>query len=165
MKEEKSKYYPNGQIRPTCVNDGCSKPVSEVTRWKNRTIKHRHDCNRCHSKSRKELADIGITQHKKNYCENQNGKLGFPCTTTEIIDESQLELDHIDGNRANNTKENTETLCTGCHRIKTKQNKDQKPNKYNERKYGNVEEEQKIFGDLFTFDLGVKNEIRDRRSH
>lgn len=31
----------------------------------------------------------------------------------------QLDLDHIDGNRDNNTHENHQLLCANCHRLKT----------------------------------------------
>ena len=31
----------------------------------------------------------------------------------------QLDVDHIDGNHANNSPENLQTLCANCHRLKT----------------------------------------------
>jgi HNH endonuclease len=52
---------------------------------------------------------------KKDSCE----KCGFipehPC---------QLDVDHIDGNNANNDPKNLQTLCANCHRLKTYQNRD-----------------------------------------
>lgn len=31
----------------------------------------------------------------------------------------QLDVDHIDGDRSNNSKENLQTLCANCHRLKS----------------------------------------------
>lgn len=36
----------------------------------------------------------------------------------------QLDVDHIDGNHKNNCKENLQTLCANCHRLKTYLNKE-----------------------------------------
>lgn len=36
----------------------------------------------------------------------------------------QLDVDHIDGNKHNNSVENLQTLCANCHRLKTRLNKD-----------------------------------------
>ena len=36
----------------------------------------------------------------------------------------QLDVDHKDGNKQNNTKENLQTLCANCHRLKTHLHKD-----------------------------------------
>jgi hypothetical protein len=37
---------------------------------------------------------------------------------------SQLEIDHIDGNRTHNSKDNLKTLCCNCHALKSHLNKD-----------------------------------------
>lgn len=39
---------------------------------------------------------------------------------------SDLHLDHIDGNRSNNTSRNIQTLCVECHKYKTKKQQDWK---------------------------------------
>lgn len=65
-------------------------------------------------------------KHRKTYCENIDGRLGFVCTTT-ILDEAQgaqLDVDHRDGNKKNNNDENLQTLCASCHRYKTWKEKD-----------------------------------------
>ena len=59
-------------------------------------------------------------KHRKEYCENIDGRLGFICTTTIIDKYYQLEVDHIDENHKNNDPCNLQTLCACCHRIKTK---------------------------------------------
>ena len=56
--------------------------------------------------------------HKKSQCE----LCGF-------VPENpvQLDVDHVDGNNANNNPDNLQTLCANCHRLKTHQNKDWLP--------------------------------------
>lgn len=36
----------------------------------------------------------------------------------------QLDVDHVDGDHSNNKKENLQTLCANCHRLKTYLNKE-----------------------------------------
>ena len=38
----------------------------------------------------------------------------------------QLDVDHKDGNRDNNSESNLQTLCSNCHRLKTYLNRDWK---------------------------------------
>lgn len=47
------------------------------------------------------------------------------CDRCGFVPESmtQLDVDHIDGDRSNNTQENLQTLCANCHRLKTEVNK------------------------------------------
>jgi 5-methylcytosine-specific restriction endonuclease McrA len=52
---------------------------------------------------------------KKDRCES----CGFIA-----VHSSQLDVDHIDGNRSNNNESNLQTLCANCHRLKTYLNKD-----------------------------------------
>ena len=53
--------------------------------------------------------------HKKLHCESCDFIALHPV---------QLDVDHIDGNRANNDIDNLQTLCANCHRLKTHINKD-----------------------------------------
>jgi hypothetical protein len=65
-------------------------------------------------------------KHRKNYCENRDGRLGFKCTyrvNLPLIDGKKflghLSVDHINGNPKNNRKNNLQTLCNCCHAYKT----------------------------------------------
>lgn len=53
--------------------------------------------------------------HKKDICEKCKFKAQHSC---------QLDVDHIDGNKYNNSPDNLQTLCANCHRLKTMLNKD-----------------------------------------
>jgi hypothetical protein len=57
-------------------------------------------------------------QHRKDYCENIDGRLGYKCTTT-IVWEGQLDVDHIDEDPSNNDPLNLQTLCKCCHAYKS----------------------------------------------
>lgn len=37
---------------------------------------------------------------------------------------SQMDIDHIDGNKGNTCLTNFQTLCANCHRLKTHMNRD-----------------------------------------
>ena len=64
-------------------------------------------------------ARAGMTRftspYKKDYCEDCGFIAEHRC---------QLDVDHIDGDRANNSPDNYKTLCANCHRLKTHKNKD-----------------------------------------
>lgn len=66
------------------------------------------------------------------YCENRDGRLGFVCNYRPISQEilnsigfhdwnsyQFLQVDHIDGNHTHNERENLQTLCHDCHKLKT----------------------------------------------
>jgi len=70
------------------------------TRWK---------CSRADN-IRNEARKHPYRRHKKDACD----RCGF------IPEHScQLDVDHIDGNKLNNSTENLQTLCANCHRLKT----------------------------------------------
>ena len=56
-------------------------------------------------------------KYRKNYCENIDKRLGFPCTTN-IVWDGMLDVDHIDENPSNEDPSNYQTLCACCHRYK-----------------------------------------------
>jgi len=65
-------------------------------------------CKRCHKSNIKD---------KKNYCE----RCGFVPEVPQ-----QIEVDHKDGNKRNNDRENLWSLCANCHRLKTHRNQEWK---------------------------------------
>ena len=85
----------------------CGNKQTSAGRYKGRQVYHR-DCHTCRkNKDRNYL--------KKDACE----LCGFVA-----IHKMQLDIDHIDGNHANNDLSNLQTLCANCHRLKTYSNKD-----------------------------------------
>jgi hypothetical protein len=147
---------------PSCVT--CGSPAVPIRHYydqdRNRTAtSYRRYCSKCHGTRTakkhgfKRLSQIAAhragqteTQYKnkwhphlkyrKNYCENQDGRLGFVCNTrlptkkmlaaanVTLLPEQFLEVDHIDSNHKNNDPSNLQTLCNCCHKIKGIQNGD-----------------------------------------
>ena len=73
-------------------------------------------CEQCHKivynlKHGPQRRLIGYRKYKTDTCCFCNFKAVDPC---------QLDVDHIDGNRHNNSPLNLQTLCSNCHRLKTK---------------------------------------------
>lgn len=90
--------------------------------FKSDSQKNKKYCSRrCkeYAKREKNIKKFGwkryATSKKGNFCERCNLIPEHNC---------QLEVDHIDGNRLNNCKENLQTLCANCHRLKTFLNED-----------------------------------------
>jgi len=86
----------------------CGNMTASLGRDKQGRKVYRNICNQCHRRGRSK---------KGNHCE-------WPGCTFVIEDRIQLDVDHKDGNRANNNPDNVWTLCANHHRLKTKQNKD-----------------------------------------
>ena len=92
-------------------------------------------------------------KHRKDYCENIDGRLGFICplgdkpiinpiNNPEIFEDKDnkrgyyhgmvvakswnglLEVDHKNGDPSDNSPENLQTLCVCCHKVKTAQEGD-----------------------------------------
>lgn len=93
---------PGSKIRKMC---GCGKPTMQHGINKHGVVTYKSTCANCRYEARK---------HKKDNCEH--------CGISKEI--AALEVDHIDGNRANNKLDNLQTLCTKCHIAKTIKNKD-----------------------------------------
>lgn len=106
--------------RPKCSVEGCNN-VAENTGRKNPdgSIKYRWKtglgwmCSTCHGR----IIHRAV-KHRKDYCENVDGRLKFSCTTT-IVWEGMLDVDHINGDPSDNRIENLQTLCKCCHVYKT----------------------------------------------
>lgn len=82
-------------------------------------------------------ASKGIDQHGRRRYRTQCYKCLYKarsliksdkCAICRVIPEktSDLHIDHIDGDRSNNTSRNIQTLCVECHKYKTKKQEDWK---------------------------------------
>lgn len=63
---------------------------------------------------------------KRNTRKNRKkAEIGL-CSKCGFIPEHrcQLDVDHIDGNKMNNSDSNLQVICANCHRLKTQVNKD-----------------------------------------
>jgi hypothetical protein len=125
----KQKFLDEGHVLPSCVNSNCIRPVM-VRDWKNWSIKS--ECGTCY-KARVSgfvgSAMAGITIHKKEFCENVDGRLGWKCPVPSEAWKNldmlnALDLEHLDGDHFNNVCENVDTICKLCHGKKSVMNND-----------------------------------------
>ena len=120
----KEKFYLEGHTLPTCVNIGCTRTVM-VRDWKNWSIKSEcGTCNKARLTGVMGKAMAGITIHKKQYCENVDGRLGWTCPVSMAVWmtgmwSGTLDLEHKDGDHYNNVPENVDTNCKMCHHKKS----------------------------------------------
>jgi|MDTC01.1.fsa_nt_gb hypothetical protein len=120
--------------RPKCQVPGCDKNaqlITSIKKWKFRKtswVAEKYDCEgyTCmkHHSIHYGIGGWDYKIHRKDYCENIDGRLGYKCTTTIVDPEWQLDGDHIDGNPTHNDAKNIQTLCKCCHAIKTRNEKD-----------------------------------------
>jgi len=109
-----------------CETENCTNLGRNVGKNKDGTIKRANICE-MHFGIKHQVNGWQYKVFRKDYCENNDGRLGFICTTTItnlIPKECQLDADHIDGNPSNNIAKNIQTLCKNCHVVKTHLNKD-----------------------------------------
>lgn len=107
--------------RPTCSVMGCKNPAHHTgTKNPDGSIRYRRRqglgwiCSTHH-----EQMTHSALKHRKNFCENIDGRLnGRPCTT-DVHWIGMLDVDHIDGDPSNNHPSNLQTLCKCCHAYKT----------------------------------------------
>ena len=135
--QAKQKFFENYEKLPKCINHGCVRSVV-VRNWKNWSFKS--ECNSCMKDRKNNTITKGIIIHKKKYCENYNGHLGFSCPvpSKEHFDgfESGLDLDHIDSDHMNNVPSNVRTYCKLCHGRKSILHGDTDNTKSSGRKIG-----------------------------
>jgi len=108
---------------PTCVNIGCDRECA-VRHWlQSGDPSIRTECTRCPPVRRRNETVPGVIFHKKTFCENIDGRLGFECPcnfkaygwTPDDISCS-LDMDHVSGSSVfDNRPENVVTLCKLCH--------------------------------------------------
>lgn len=103
----------NENNNPLCTVPGCNNTAH------NQGYNHGGFSLKC--KSHLNLTgDKSYKNHKFDvpYCENKDGRLGFPCTTT-IHHFYMLSVDHIDENHDNDDVTNWQTLCACCDTYKS----------------------------------------------
>jgi len=117
-----------------CIESGCNKLGQLKGKFKaDGTPTRRNRCDYHHRVYQADKKGISVAswtnswhiyrKHRKDFCENTDGRLGYVCDAT-IHWEGQLEVDHIDGNHNNNDPNNLQTFCSNCHKYKTNRNKD-----------------------------------------
>lgn len=134
---QKQKYFDQGLSLPKCINIGCDNDVA-VRNWSNWSFKT--ECSRCQRIRKNNQVVEGITIHKKKYCENIDGHLGFKCPVPNKenwigFEIGCLDLDHLDGNHYNNHIDNVKTYCKLCHNRKSIENGDCSNKKMSSRNF------------------------------
>lgn len=122
------KWNEKGNKIPICINNGCNKNVA-VRHWSAQGDPSlKTECSRCSGARIKNKTIDGIIFHKKKYCENKDGTLGFICPMDKNryaeFPTDIYHMDHLDGNHHNNLLDNLKTLCAICHTRKGKENGD-----------------------------------------
>ena len=136
----KQKFLDEGLTLPQCINPGCSRNV-QVRAWSNWSFKT--ECGTCYKARATGIsgkAMEGITIHKKTYCENADGHLGWICpvdasafVALDML--NALDLEHTDGDHNNNDPENVKTICKLCHGKKSMKYGDFSNQKLSARKF------------------------------
>ena len=127
-KQNMKTWLENGNIIPICINDGCSHSVA-IRHWSAQGDPSlKTECTRCSGARKKNKDILGITFHKKKYCENKDGILGFVCPMDKLryheFPSDIYHMDHLDGNHHNNLLDNLKTFCAICHTRKGKESGD-----------------------------------------
>ncbi len=135
--QSKRKFFESHNSLPKCINHGCERDVV-VRNWK--TWSFKSECGSCMVDRKRNGITKGITIHKKGYCENGDGHLGFRCPIPSkecfVGFESGLDLDHINGDHMDNVPSNVKTYCKLCHGRKSIANGDTINTKISARKIG-----------------------------
>ena len=110
-------------MRPICVNHNCYEPVVYSHKDTNGNPRWRPHCSHCQSASWGKWSHReGVVPFKKGKCNNRDGHLGFKCmikwSLVPVGAKGMTEIDHIDGDYANNELDNLDELCPICHKLK-----------------------------------------------
>jgi len=101
-----------------CCEPGCTRLGQHTGNYRvDGSVIRRARCHR-HHMAYYRMGRYQYLVHRKDYCENRDGRLGFTCTST-IVWEGQLQVDHINGIHDDNRECNLQTLCANCHAYKT----------------------------------------------
>lgn len=102
------------QSRPKCSS--CNRNVAAKGKKPDTFRSKCSTCSRGYSKSAESrLREKPLKRFKKKQCES----CGFV-----PVHACQLDVDHKDGDKNNNSEDNFMTLCANCHRLKTHMSKD-----------------------------------------
>ena len=109
--------------RPICINIGCGQPVTFTRKDSKGNRRWRVHCSHCQAASYGRWPHRpGVTPFKTGRCSNHDGHLGFDCITNlpNAPDWAKglTEVDHINGDRDDNSLENLQELCIICHKLK-----------------------------------------------
>ena len=115
--------------RPICINKNCNTNAQWMGTYRvDGSPQFRKYCGACHAE--RQAVKKGQTKtewinamhpyrkHRKEYCENKDGRLGYKCNY-KIRFSGQLQVDHINGKPIDDRPKNLQTLCANCHIFKT----------------------------------------------
>lgn len=111
------------RMRPKCGESGCSNKTMWVKKYDDGTYQWRYNHGRFLCSTHHRHTHHPYLKHRKDYCENIDGRLGFKCTTNTFW-LGMLDVDHKNGNPFDNRKKNLQTFCKCCHAYKTHKYKD-----------------------------------------
>lgn len=104
-------------VQGTCVRCGIRPQTREAPN------RYRPLCRKCVRERHLENGNVKLAKTKgpkpekalrKKHLKDSCEKCGF-----KAVHRCQLDIDHKDGNNANDAPENLQTLCANCHRLKT----------------------------------------------
>lgn len=112
------------EFRPTCINRGCKKPVTWTRTNGDGTHRWKPICCSCEKAQQgRQSYAAGVTPYRTGICENKDGRLGFKCAVNHKLLPKGLhitEIDHKNGDHADNRLSNIQELCVVCHKIKSR---------------------------------------------